>query len=154
VTSLLGTGKPLTFFYSVPSLSSVCPTCLHLLFIPQNTYIYTVEYRAVSGVFRTIDPPTPSQPSECVLPPHQRLRGKHSPGGDGVGGSIVRKTPDIGLGSYNIIPLRFILSVSAFCQLVQRKSTVCLSFLLVYKSCLLCLFTWSVSMRHHNDEKD
>ncbi len=27
-----------------------------------------IEYRAVSGVFRTIDPPTPSPTSECVLP--------------------------------------------------------------------------------------
>jgi hypothetical protein len=41
-----------------------------------------IEYRAVSGVFRTIDPPTPSQspPSECFLPPHQRQGGTHSPG--------------------------------------------------------------------------
>ncbi len=31
-----------------------------------------VEYRAVSGVFQNIDPPHPSPPSECVLPPHQR----------------------------------------------------------------------------------
>jgi hypothetical protein len=30
----------------------------------------------------------------------------HSPGGKGVGGSIFRKTPDIGLASYSIIPLR------------------------------------------------
>ncbi len=35
-----------------------------------------VEYRAVSGVFENIDPPPPSPPSECVLPPHQR-RGEH-----------------------------------------------------------------------------
>ncbi len=45
-----------------------------------------IEYRAVSGVFQTIDPPTPSSPpSECVLPPHQSRRGPHSPGGQGVG---------------------------------------------------------------------
>ncbi len=31
-----------------------------------------IEYRAVSGVFRTIEPPTPSPPSECVLPPPLR----------------------------------------------------------------------------------
>jgi hypothetical protein len=30
-----------------------------------------IEYRAVSGVLRTIEPPTPSPPSECVLPPPQ-----------------------------------------------------------------------------------
>ncbi len=31
-----------------------------------------IEYRAVSGVFRNYWPPTPSPPSECVLPAHQR----------------------------------------------------------------------------------
>ncbi len=31
----------------------------------------------MSGVFQNIDPPTPSPPSECVLPPHQR-RGLHT----------------------------------------------------------------------------
>jgi hypothetical protein len=45
-----------------------------------------VEYRAVSGVFQNIDPPTPSPPSECVLPLHQRQGGTHSPGGEGEGG--------------------------------------------------------------------
>jgi hypothetical protein len=73
---------------------------------PQSTYI---ECRAVSGVFRTIDPPpTPSPPSECVLPPHQRRGGTHSPGGErgGDGESIFRKMPDIGLASDSIIPLR------------------------------------------------
>jgi hypothetical protein len=33
-----------------------------------------VEYRAVSDVFQNIDPPPPSPPSKCVLPPHQRRR--------------------------------------------------------------------------------
>ena len=32
-----------------------------------------VEYRVVSGVFQNIDPPPPTPPSECVLPPHQKL---------------------------------------------------------------------------------
>ncbi len=45
-----------------------------------------IEYRAVSGVFRTIDPPTPSPPSECVLPPAPKAGDTHSPGGEGVGG--------------------------------------------------------------------
>ncbi len=58
----------------------------------------------MSGVFRTIGPPTPSPPSECVLPTHHKA---HSPGGAGGGWSIFRKTPDIGLASYSIIPLRF-----------------------------------------------
>ncbi len=38
-----------------------------------------IECRAVSGVFRTIDPP-PSPPSECVLPPHQRRGGGYTLG--------------------------------------------------------------------------
>ncbi len=32
--------------------------------------------------------------------------GTHSPGGEWVGGEIFRKTPDIGLASYSIIPLQ------------------------------------------------
>jgi hypothetical protein len=38
---------------------------------PHKVLTY-VEYRAVSGVFQNLDPPPPSPPSECVLPPHQR----------------------------------------------------------------------------------
>ncbi len=55
-----------------------------------------IEYRAVSGVFRTIDPASVSSTA-------------HSPGGKGGGRSIFRKTPDIGLASYSIIPLRIFL---------------------------------------------
>ncbi len=44
-----------------------------------------IEYRAVSGVFRTIDPPPPLHPASG-----SSLRtkggGTHSPGGEGVGG--------------------------------------------------------------------
>jgi hypothetical protein len=58
-------------------------------------YLHT--YRAVSGVFQNIDPPPTSPPSECFLP---------APGGEGGGGSIFWKTPDIGLASYSIISLR------------------------------------------------
>jgi hypothetical protein len=65
-----------------------------------------VEYRSVSGVFQTVTPTHPSPPSECVLLPHQRRGGTHSPGGEGGGGSIFWKTPDIGLASYSIISLR------------------------------------------------
>jgi hypothetical protein len=65
-----------------------------------------VEYRAVPGVFQNIDLPPPSPPSECVLPPQQRRGGTHSPGGEGVGGSIFWKTPAIGLASYSLISLR------------------------------------------------
>ncbi len=76
---------------------------LHLI-QSQNTYIYRTE----RSVWRLPNywPPTPSPPSECVLPPHQRRGDTHSPGGEGVGGSIFRKTSDIGLASYSIIPLR------------------------------------------------
>ncbi len=49
--------------------------------------------------------PNPSPPSECVLPPHQR-RGYTLAGRWGGGESIFRKTPDTGLASYSIIPLR------------------------------------------------
>ncbi len=54
---------------------------------PQSiTYINRVQ----SSVWRlpTIDPPNPSPPSECILPPHQRRGGTHSPGGEGVGVNI------------------------------------------------------------------
>ncbi len=45
-----------------------------------------IEYRAVSGVFRTILlTPPPSTQLVCP-PPHQRRGGTHSPGGEGVGG--------------------------------------------------------------------
>ncbi len=64
-----------------------------------------VEYRAVSGVFQNIDPPSPSPPGECVLP-HNKGGDTHSPGGEGGEGSIFWKTPDIGLASYRIISLR------------------------------------------------
>ncbi len=64
----------------------------------------------MSGVFQNIDPPSPSPPSECVLPLHQR-RGVHNTrqGAEGGGGSIFWKTQDIGLASYSVIPLRPVL---------------------------------------------
>jgi hypothetical protein len=63
---------------------------LPILFGGWHKVLTYIEYRAVSGVFRTIDPPPPSPPSECVLPPpHQRRGGSHSPGGEGVGVNIL-----------------------------------------------------------------
>ncbi len=72
---------------------------------PQSTYmcIYTVQ----SSVWRlpNYGPSTPSPPSECVLPPHKG-GGIHTRRAVRGGGSIFRKTPDNGLASYSIIPLR------------------------------------------------
>jgi hypothetical protein len=46
----------------------------------------STKYRAVSGVFQNIDPPTPSPPVECV-PPRLWCGGRtHSLGGERVGG--------------------------------------------------------------------
>ncbi len=58
----------------------------------------------MSGVFRNYWTPTPSPPSACFLPP--RTKGDTLAGRWGDGGSIFRKTPDIGMASYSIIPLR------------------------------------------------
>jgi hypothetical protein len=88
-----------------------------------------IEYRAMSGVFRTIDPP----PQE---------------GGGGVQtrravsgwGSIFWKTPDIGLASYSIIPLRLRITGAGLpIHLIgevswETKSGVPLSILFLYGS--------------------
>jgi hypothetical protein len=54
----------------------------------------------MSLVFQNIDPPPPSPPVECVLPP-TKAGCTHSPGGEGDGGSIFWETRDIGLPSYS-----------------------------------------------------
>ncbi len=66
-------------------------------------YLYST-YHKVSGVFWTIDP-LPHLHPPSVSSPRTKGGGTHSPGGEGVGGSIFRKTPDIGLVSYSIITL-------------------------------------------------
>ncbi len=103
--------------------------CQGWVVIPQNvkksqnhcTLIYTyvqctyIEYRAVSGVFRTIDPHPLSTQRVCPPPaPEAGGVGYTHAGRWGGGGSIFRKMPDIGLASYSIIPLRFWLS--KFCN--------------------------------------
>ncbi len=69
---------------------------------PQSTYIHV--YRVQSSVWRLPNywPPTPSPPSECVFPPHQRRGGTHSPGGEGWGVNISEDARHwIGLLQYN-----------------------------------------------------
>ncbi len=53
-----------------------------------------------SSKILTPQPPSPSPPGECVLPPNKG-GGTHSPGGEGDGGSIFWKTREIGLPSYS-----------------------------------------------------
>ncbi len=61
-----------------------------------------IEYRAVSSVFRTIDPPPPLHPASVPPPPPQKAGGEvDTRRAVGGGGSIFRKTPDIGLASYS-----------------------------------------------------
>ncbi len=66
----------------------------------QSTYIYRVQ----NSVWRLSNnwPPSSSPPSECVLPPHQRPGGTHSPGGEGWGVNISEDARHwIGLLQYN-----------------------------------------------------
>jgi hypothetical protein len=63
------------------------------------------EYRAVSGVFRTIDLPTPSPPSECVL---RRTKGGAIHTRRAVRGWGVNILEDARhwIGSYSVISVR------------------------------------------------
>jgi len=71
---------------------------------PQSTYICRVQ--SCVWLLPKYWPPTPSPPSECVLPPNPKTGGHTLAGRWGGGGSIFWKTPDIGLASYSIISLR------------------------------------------------
>ncbi len=67
------------------------PTLQRLSMRVSHKVLTYIEYSAVSGVFRTIDPPPPSPPSDCVLTPAPKAPkagggGTHSPGSKGVGG--------------------------------------------------------------------
>ncbi len=67
-----------------------------------------IEYRAVSSVFRTIDPHPLSTQRVCPPPAPKAGGGVHTRQAvRGWGGSTFRKTPDVGLASFCIIPLRF-----------------------------------------------
>ncbi len=59
-----------------------------------------IEYRAVSGVFQTIDPPPHLHPASCP-PPAPKAGGVHTGWAVRGWGSIFRNTPDIGLASYS-----------------------------------------------------
>jgi hypothetical protein len=76
-----------------------------------------IEYRAVSGVFRTIDPPPSLHPASVSSILQKGGECTHSPGGEG---SIFWKTPDIGLASYSTIPLR--VCVYSFLGLSHGKN--------------------------------
>ncbi len=75
--------------------------------ISQSTYVCIVQ----SSVCRLPKywSPTPSPPTEYVLPPPLVRGGYTIARRWGGGGSIFWKTPDIGLASYSIISLRVIL---------------------------------------------
>jgi hypothetical protein len=68
-----------------------------LVYVDHKVLTY-VEYRAVSGVFQNIDPHPPLSLASVSFP-RTKGGGTHSPGGEGGGGSIFWKTPDIGLAS-------------------------------------------------------
>ncbi len=77
---------------------------LYQYYRPQNTYINRVQ----SSVWRlsNLDPPPPL-PLASVSSPRTKGGGKVRRWRcEGVGESIFRKTPDIGLAPYSIIPLR------------------------------------------------
>ncbi len=70
----------------------------------------------------TIDPHPLSPKRECP-PPAPKAEGTHSPGGEGGGGSIFRKTPDIGWAFYSIIPLRIKYKRIKFSPLILQIHT-------------------------------
>ncbi len=135
---------PLPPFSSTHSFSFACQNSLLCFIWMINVWVYFplfyvssfgtgssdgatkyLQYRVQSSVWRLPNywPPTPSPPSECVLPPHQRRcvhhgASTHSPGGEGVGGGpIFRKTLDIGLASYSIVPLRIVVLWEFYCTI-------------------------------------
>jgi hypothetical protein len=71
--------------------------------------------------------PPPPLPLASVSFPRTKgggREGTHSPGGEGVGGSIFRKKPDIRLASYSIIPLRSAMSCIFFASIPDELTGV------------------------------
>jgi hypothetical protein len=64
-----------------------------------------IEYGVASSVFRTFDPPPPLHPASGSSP-RTKGGGVHTRRAVRGWGTIFRKTPDIGLASYSLIPLR------------------------------------------------
>jgi hypothetical protein len=62
---------------------------------PERREIIYCKRAILCLVFQNIDPPSPSPPGECVLPPTKAW------GTQGDGGSIFWKTREIGLPSYS-----------------------------------------------------
>ncbi len=111
------------------------PHSQHTLLYAQSTYICRVQ----SSVWRLPKywPPTPLSTQRVSPHPAPKARGYTLAGRWGGGGSIFWKTPDIGLESYSIIPLRlfvwtqlcFIYSSSSENDIVlyvHRPSSHCL----------------------------
>jgi hypothetical protein len=68
----------------------------------QHKVLTYIEYRAVSGVFGTIDPPPPLHPASVSFPRTKVAGGTHSPGGEGLGVNISEDAHHwIGLLQYN-----------------------------------------------------
>jgi hypothetical protein len=79
-----------------------------------NKVLTQIEYRAMSSVFQTFDPPSPLRPASVSS--NGGGGGVHTGRavGGGGGGSIIWKTPDIDLASYSIIPLRPVQTKTCF----------------------------------------
>ncbi len=85
------------------------------------------EANPMSGVFWNIDPTPPHRPAR-LYPPRLWCGGRtHSLGGEGVGGSIVRKTPDNALYSIYVRTLCVYLTQEGW-QLGRRYGKLYTSF--------------------------
>ncbi len=115
-----------------------------------------IENRAVSGVFRTIDPPPPLH-SAIVSSP--RTKGVGVGGGGytlagrwkSLGGQYFRKTPGIGFASFSIIPLRSYGSSSEWSIGDSRMGpwfstlSFCMEYVVVqWRSFIVCYRYWSL----------